>query len=78
MTNGQEKSDLFIVAMKLAKKPWAIGRGVSGAREGYRSQCASDCINGAGPERPCETRCTLTPVLFSLGGGHCSPHGKAS
>jgi hypothetical protein len=32
MTNGQEKSDLFIVAMKLANKPWAIGRGVGGGK----------------------------------------------
>jgi hypothetical protein len=30
--NGQEKSDLFIVAMKLAKKPWVIGRGVGGGK----------------------------------------------
>jgi hypothetical protein len=32
MPNRQEKSDLFIVAMKLANKPWATGRGVGGSQ----------------------------------------------
>ena len=38
MTNEQEKSDLFVVAMKLANKPWATGRGVGGAKEEDRGE----------------------------------------
>ena len=32
MKHGQEKSDLFIVALKPANKTWATGRGVGGAK----------------------------------------------
>ena len=32
MTNEQEKSDLFIVALKPANKTWATGGGAGGAK----------------------------------------------